>query len=64
MVSRLRHNALPCPARGLELVVYTLAAAQSGSAKPGFELKLNDGPAMVFRQSFQPADWSRTRPDR
>lgn len=37
-------------------MVYTVATAQSGTAKPGFELELNDGPAMAFRQSFQPAD--------
>jgi len=56
LISRVRHSALPCPARGLELVVYTVAAAQSGTAEPGFELELNDGPAMAFRQSLQPAD--------
>ena len=38
------------------MVVYTVATAQSGTAKPGFELELNDGPAMAFRQSLQPAD--------
>ncbi|MFD6895365.1 hypothetical protein ACFWB0_12590 [Rhodococcus sp. NPDC060086] len=56
LIARLRHRALPCPTRGLELVVYTAATAQSGTAKPGFELELNDGPAMAFRQSLQPAD--------
>jgi hypothetical protein len=55
LIARLRHRALPCPARGLELVVYTLAAARSGTAKPGSELKLNDGPARAFRQGLQPA---------
>lgn len=56
LIARLRHSALPCPARGLELVVYTRAAAQSGTPNPGFELELKDGPAMAFRQSLQPAD--------
>lgn len=56
LVARLRHKALPCPARGLELVVYTVATAQSGTAQPGFELEMNDSPAMAFRQSLQPAD--------
>jgi hypothetical protein len=56
LTARLRHNALPCPARGLELVVYTVATAQSGTAEPGFELELNDGQAMAFRQTLQPAD--------
>jgi hypothetical protein len=56
LIARLRHNALPCPARGLELVLYTEAAARSGTKDPGFELELNDGPAMDFRQTLQPAD--------
>jgi len=56
LITRLRHSALPCPARGLELVVYTAAAAQSGTGEPGFELELNDGPAMAFRQTLRPAD--------
>lgn len=56
LIARLRHRALPCPARGVELVVYTEATAQSGTAEPGFELELNDGPAMAFRQSLRPAD--------
>ena len=56
LIARLRHSALPCPARGLELVVYTVATAHSGTGKPGFELELNDGPDMDFRQTFRPAD--------
>ena len=56
LIARLRHRCLPCPARGLELVVYTLATAQSGTPDPGFELELNDGPSMDFRQSFHPTD--------
>ncbi len=54
LIARLRHSALPCPARGLELVVYTMATAQSGTGEPGFELELNDGPDMAFRQTLQP----------
>ncbi len=56
LIARLRHSALPCPARGLELVVYTMATAQSGTGEPGFELELNDGPDMAFRQTLQPTD--------
>ena len=56
LVARWRHSALPCPARGLELVVYTAAAARSGTPEPGFELELNDGPAMGFRQTLRPTD--------
>jgi hypothetical protein len=56
LIARLRHSALPCPARGLELVLYTEAVARSGTREPGFELELNDGPAMDFRQTLRPAD--------
>ena len=56
LIARLRHGALPCPARGLELVVYTVAAARSGTPEPGFELELNDGATMDFRQTLHPAD--------
>uniref|UniRef100_UPI00245435F1 nucleotidyltransferase domain-containing protein n=1 Tax=Nocardia farcinica TaxID=37329 RepID=UPI00245435F1 len=56
LTARVRHSALPCPARGLELVVYTAALARSGTGSPGFELELNDGPAMAFRQTLRPAD--------
>lgn len=56
LVAGLRHSALPCPARGLELVVYTADTARSGTAEPGFEVELNDGPAMRFRQTLRPAD--------
>lgn len=56
LIESLRHNVLPCPARGLELVVYTVATAQPGTAQPGFELELNDGPAMDFQQSVHPAE--------
>lgn len=56
LIARLRHDALPCPARGLELVVYTVATARSGTPEPGFEVELNDGPAMRFRQTLRPAD--------
>ncbi|HKH15319.1 MAG TPA: aminoglycoside adenylyltransferase domain-containing protein [Solirubrobacterales bacterium] len=42
-VARLRHESLPCPARCLELVVYRLDTARSGSAGADFELNLNTG---------------------
>ncbi|MET8254027.1 nucleotidyltransferase domain-containing protein [Micromonospora sp. NPDC005197] len=56
LVARLRHEALPCPARGLELVVYQRAVAAAGSPEPGFEVELNTGPAMPFRRTLDPAD--------
>jgi RimJ/RimL family protein N-acetyltransferase len=56
LVDALRHEALPVPARGLELVVYTRAAAGSGTPDPAFEVELNTGPAMDFRATYRPAD--------
>ncbi|MEU7612911.1 nucleotidyltransferase domain-containing protein [Micromonospora sp. NPDC049204] len=56
LVARLRHEALPCPARGLELVAYRRAVAASGTPEPGFEVELNTGPGMPFRCTLDPAD--------
>ncbi|SCF20820.1 hypothetical protein GA0074695_4345 [Micromonospora viridifaciens] len=56
LVDRLRHEALPCPARGLELVAYRRDVAASGTPEPGFELELNTGATMPFRATYEPAD--------
>ena len=55
VVAATRHEALPCPARGLELVVYTRAAARLARGVD-FELNLNSGRAMPFHATFDPAD--------
>jgi hypothetical protein len=56
LVARLRHEALPCPARGLELVVYRRTVAQSGTREPGFEVELNSGAQMEFRATYAVED--------
>jgi len=56
IVDYLRHEALPCPARGLELVVYPLATTRGGGGEPGFELNLNCGADMTFRVDEEPGD--------
>lgn len=56
LVRGLRHENLPCPARGLELVVYRTDVAGSGSVEAGFEVELNTGARMDFRATFDPAD--------
>lgn len=56
LVDRLRHEALPCPARGLELVCYRREVAAGGSGEPGFEVELNTGATMPFRATYDPAD--------
>ena len=54
IVDRLRHESLPCPARGLELVVFPLATTRGGGGEPGFELNLNSGADMPFRVDTEP----------
>jgi hypothetical protein len=54
IVARLRHEALPCPARGLELVVYRLETARDPTAVIDFELNLNTGREMPHRADFGP----------
>jgi hypothetical protein len=56
LVEALRHEALPCPARGLELVVYPRATVEQPTAEPGFELNLNTGARMDFRADTEPGD--------
>jgi Nucleotidyltransferase domain len=56
LVATLRHEALPCPARGLELVIYPRATVEHPTAEPGFELNLNTGARMDFRADFAPGD--------
>ncbi|OKI81697.1 nucleotidyltransferase [Micromonospora sp. CB01531] len=56
LVDRLRHEALPCPARGLELVAYRRDIAASGTPDPGFEVELNTGQTMPFRATYDPSD--------
>ena len=56
IVDVLRHESLPCPARGLELVVYSAAVAAAGGPAPGFEVELNTGPRMDFRATYAGTD--------
>jgi hypothetical protein len=54
VVGAARHEALPCPARGLELVVYEQAAVGEPTAAATFELNLNTGARMAFRADEAP----------
>lgn len=54
LVDHVRHEALPCPARGLELVVYEREVARSATPDPAFELELNTGRGMDFRVTTAP----------
>ena len=57
LAARVDHAALPCPARGLELVV----ARFGPGGEPVVELNLNDGPAMerhvALDASEEPRHW-------
>jgi hypothetical protein len=53
VAAAVRHESLPCPARGLELVVYRRDAVQRGTTEAGFELNLNTGSSMAFRADFE-----------
>jgi hypothetical protein len=53
-VAELRHDSLPCPARGLELVLYTADAVGRSSTDAAFELNLNTGAQMTLRVDFEP----------
>ena len=55
IVDQVRHEKLPCPARGLELVLYPLETVQVATAEPGFDLNLNTGPDMPFRIDHVPS---------
>ena len=60
VVDAARHESLPCPARGLELVVYPRTATESAVADPGFEVELNTGAGMPFVANFDPAGAAAT----
>jgi hypothetical protein len=61
VVKPLLHAALPCPARALELVVYSQDALQAPSRALGFEVNLNTGSGIADHVSFdpgaEPAHW-------
>jgi hypothetical protein len=54
IVEALRHESLPCPARGLEFVLYAEPVLRTATTEPGFELNLNSGARMTFRVDHEP----------
>jgi Nucleotidyltransferase domain len=55
LVAALEHEALPCPARGLELVTYDGAALADPSG-PAYLINLNTGARMDRQTSFDPRE--------
>jgi hypothetical protein len=54
IVAALRHESLPCPARGLEFVLYPERTARVPTNEAGFVLNLNTGPSIAFRVDLEP----------
>jgi hypothetical protein len=54
IVDAIRHETLPCPARGLEFVLYPLAAVEIARVDAAFDLNLNTGAGMPFRLDLTP----------
>jgi Domain of unknown function (DUF4111) len=59
VVAALRHESLPCPARGLELVLYRRAFVAEPRRDAAFELNLNSGAAMPLHVAFEPEEEAR-----
>ncbi|MGV9642056.1 aminoglycoside adenylyltransferase domain-containing protein [Streptomyces sp. NPDC004822] len=55
LAAALTHPALPCPAAGLELVVYDAGFTARPSGDAGYLLDLNTGPLLPDRLSLDPA---------
>jgi hypothetical protein len=51
LAAAVAHDALPCPVRGLELVLY----AREDLGGPTPQLNLNSGPRMAYRLDLEPA---------
>lgn len=58
LAESLAHPALPCPAAGLELVVYGADFVAVPSDAAGYLMDLNTGPMLPNRVSFDPAESS------
>jgi predicted nucleotidyltransferase len=59
VVEALRHERLPVPARGLELVLYAEPVVRAPTVEAAFELNLNTGPAIAFRVDEEPGEVER-----
>jgi hypothetical protein len=58
LAESLDHASLPCPAAGLEMVVYGADSVAEASGAAGYLMDLNTGPMLPNRVSFDPAESS------
>ncbi|WP_432968286.1 aminoglycoside adenylyltransferase domain-containing protein [Dactylosporangium sp. CA-233914] len=56
VVAALHHDALPCPATGLEFVLYDRATLARLSVEAGFALNLNTGAELPYKAETGPGD--------
>ncbi|MFG2044132.1 aminoglycoside adenylyltransferase domain-containing protein [Dactylosporangium sp. NPDC048998] len=56
VVAALGHAALPCPATGLEFVLYDRATLAGLSIEAGFALNLNTGAELPYKAETDPGD--------
>ncbi|MFD1320182.1 aminoglycoside adenylyltransferase domain-containing protein [Micromonospora sonneratiae] len=56
IASRLAHDRLPCPATGLEFVLYPSGTARAGRVDAGYVLDLNTGRELPSKVSLDPSD--------
>lgn len=56
VAQRCSHRSLPCPARRIELVVISAAAAKRPGSAPVWELNLNTGAGQTDHLGLDPAD--------
>jgi hypothetical protein len=54
VAATLRHSVFPCPARGLEFVLYPESVVRAPAVEAGFDLNLNTGAEMEERIDFEP----------
>jgi hypothetical protein len=59
LAARLAHEQLPCPAAGLELVLYSSGALRAGRGEAGYLLDLNTGRELPPKVSLDPGDGPR-----
>jgi hypothetical protein len=56
VVTALDHGGLPCPATGLEFVLYDRATLAALSVEAGFTLNLNTGAELEYKAETDPGD--------
>ncbi|GAA4261852.1 aminoglycoside adenylyltransferase domain-containing protein [Dactylosporangium darangshiense] len=56
VVAALDHAALPCPATGLEFVLYDSSTLATLSTEAGFALNLNTGAELPYKAELTPGD--------